>query len=224
MGRSGEGTRLTSLLPSCICPGSHSVSSVRNPAEQTSKVRPLSLLVKEQISVSFLWWLVDITLLAQSYHQSLLHRLAKNENKLVNSEIFARILFSRNFAYAKFRESKTLVRWWYHSVVYWYRWIILLSRNLMSQICLLRLFTKIKFMRKFPIYSIWFILISVFTQRIFAYWVILHAFWSSADFFSKSTFSKNSYRNTISVSNSLDPDQAWHFVRPDLGPNCLQRL
>ena len=26
------------------------------------------------------------------------------------------------------------------------------------------------------------------------------------------------------MSNSLDPDQARHFVRPDLGPNCLQRL
>ena len=26
------------------------------------------------------------------------------------------------------------------------------------------------------------------------------------------------------VSNSLDPDQAQHFVGPDLGPNCLQRL
>ena len=30
--------------------------------------------------------------------------------------------------------------------------------------------------------------------------------------------------NTIRVSKSLDPDQARHFVRPDLGPNCLQRL
>ena len=30
--------------------------------------------------------------------------------------------------------------------------------------------------------------------------------------------------NTISVSNRLDPDQARHFVGPDLGPNCLQRL
>ena len=29
---------------------------------------------------------------------------------------------------------------------------------------------------------------------------------------------------TIRVSNSLDPDQAQHFVGPDLGPNCLQRL
>ena len=26
------------------------------------------------------------------------------------------------------------------------------------------------------------------------------------------------------MSNSLDLDQARHFVRPDLGPNCLQRL
>ena len=26
------------------------------------------------------------------------------------------------------------------------------------------------------------------------------------------------------VSNSLDPDQAPHFVGPDLGPNCLQGL
>ena len=30
--------------------------------------------------------------------------------------------------------------------------------------------------------------------------------------------------NTIGVSNSLDPDQARHFVGPDLGPNYLQRL
>ena len=30
--------------------------------------------------------------------------------------------------------------------------------------------------------------------------------------------------NTIQVSNSLDPDQARHFVGPDLGPICLQRL
>ena len=59
---------------------------------------------------------------------------------------------------------------------------------------------------------------------LFAYRVIFQAFLPSADFFSKSTFSKNSFRNTIRVSNSLDPDQAQHFVGPDLGPNCLQRL
>ena len=26
------------------------------------------------------------------------------------------------------------------------------------------------------------------------------------------------------MSNSLDPDQARQFVRPDLGPNCLPKL
>ena len=41
-------------------------------------------------------------------------------------------------------------------------------------------------------------------------------FLSSALFFSKSSFSKNSFRNTTRVSNSLDPDQARR-------PNCLQR-
>ena len=35
----------------------------------------------------------------------------------VNSEIFARVLFSRNFAYAKFRENKTLAIWRDHSVI-----------------------------------------------------------------------------------------------------------
>ena len=32
------------------------------------------------------------------------------------------------------------------------------------------------------------------------------------------------FRNTIRVSNSLDPGQARLFVGPDLGPNCLQTL
>ena len=35
----------------------------------------------------------------------------------VNSEIFTRILFSRNFAYAKFRENKALAKWQNYSVV-----------------------------------------------------------------------------------------------------------
>ena len=43
-------------------------------------------------------------------------------------------------------------------------------------------------------------------------------------FFSKSPFSKNSFRNAIRVANSLDQDQAQHLVGPDLGPNCLQKL
>ena len=43
----------------------------------------------------------------------------------------------------------------------------------------------------------------------------------SADFFSKL---KKKFRNTISVPNGLDPNQARHFVGPDLGPKCMQRL
>ena len=53
-------------------------------------------------------------------------------------------------------------------------------------------------------------------------WEFFHIFLSSAYFFPKSTFSNNSFRNAIGVSNSLDPDQARRFVGPDLGPNCLQ--
>ena len=53
----------------------------------------------------------------------------------------------------------------------------------------------------------------------------MYAFLSSADFlFSKSTFSKYSFRNTMRVSNSLDPDQDRHSVGPELGPNRLQIL
>ena len=40
--------------------------------------------------------------------------------------------------------------------------------------------------------------------------------------FSKLTFSKKSFGNTIRVSNGLDPDQDRCHVGPDLGPNCLQ--
>ena len=43
-------------------------------------------------------------------------------------------------------------------------------------------------------------------------------------FFSNLTFWKNSFRNTIWMSNSLDPDQAQRIVGPDLGPNCLPKL
>ena len=43
---------------------------------------------------------------------------------------------------------------------------------------------------------------------------------SSADCFTP----KKSFKNTIRVTNGLDPDQGIHFVSPDLGPNCLQIL
>ena len=39
---------------------------------------------------------------------------------------------------------------------------------------------------------------------------------------SKKKNSKNSFRNSIGVSNSLDSDQDRHFVGPDLGPNSFQ--
>ena len=40
----------------------------------------------------------------------------------------------------------------------------------------------------------------------------------------KSTFLKNSFRESIRVSNNLDPDQALRFDGPDLDPNPLQIL
>ena len=43
---------------------------------------------------------------------------------------------------------------------------------------------------------------------------------SSAVFFKIEVF-KSSFRNTIRVSNGLDPDQDRHSVGPDLRPNCL---
>ena len=43
-------------------------------------------------------------------------------------------------------------------------------------------------------------------------------------FFENKLFRQNSFRNTFRVSNSLNPDQDRHYVCPDLGPNCLQRL
>ena len=42
--------------------------------------------------------------------------------------------------------------------------------------------------------------------------------------FSKLTFSKNYFRNTIGVSSDLDLDHNRHSVCPDLGPYCVQRL
>ena len=46
---------------------------------------------------------------------------------------------------------------------------------------------------------------------------------SSADFFQNQLFRKI-LSGMPSVLKSLDSDRARHFVRPDLGPNCLQKL
>ena len=58
----------------------------------------------------------------------------------------------------------------------------------------------------------------MFMPMISASWVIFACFCHLLNFF------KNIFRNTIRVSNSLDPDQARHFAGPDLGLNCLLRL
>ena len=58
----------------------------------------------------------------------------------------------------------------------------------------------------------------------YAYWVIFNPFGRLLIFFSKSTLKKTSIKDTIRVSNSLDPDQARHIVGPDLGTDCLQKL
>ena len=57
------------------------------------------------------------------------------------------------------------------------------------------------------------------SNSIFTDWVVFHAFLSSADFFQNQLFLKTI---SLRVSNSLDQDQARHFVGPDLGPNFLQ--
>ena len=60
--------------------------------------------------------------------------------------------------------------------------------------------------------------------KLFACWEIVHAFLSSAVFFQNQLSRKKYFRNTIRVSNSLDPDQARPYVGPDQGPKCFQRL
>ena len=59
--------------------------------------------------------------------------------------------------------------------------------------------------------------------QLFAGWVISRASMSSADLFRINCLKYISGNVSIRVSNVLDPDQARHFVGPDLGPNCLQR-
>ena len=72
-------------------------------------------------------------------------------------------------------------------------------------------------------------------EQIFHVWICIHLFNSlpTAYFyllfcrlliFFKIIFFERFFRNSIGVSNSLDPDQARHAVGSYLGPNCLQRL
>ena len=50
-----------------------------------------------------------------------------------------------------------------------------------------------------------------------------HAFFVVCYYF-QNQISNKYFRNTIKVSNSLDPGQARYFVGPGLGPNCLQNV
>ena len=60
--------------------------------------------------------------------------------------------------------------------------------------------------------------------NLFACWVIFHRFVVVYRLFSKLSFSKNSFRNTIRVSNGLDPNRDQCSLSPDLGPIYLQKL
>ena len=53
-------------------------------------------------------------------------------------------------------------------------------------------------------------------------YLFVHVFLSSVDYFQNKC--KKKIGNTISVTLGLYPDQARHFLGPDLGLNCLQRL
>ena len=94
--------------------------------------------------------------------------LKKASVNTVNAEIFARIIFSRNFADAKFRENKTLAKWRI-TISFTEKYKSCPSREfLASQICLLMLFAKIKFSRKFPNlqYSVCYTQIFLFSYHI----------------------------------------------------------
>ena len=60
-------------------------------------------------------------------------------------------------------------------------------------------------------------------EYLVAYWVIFYAVLSSSVFFQNQLFGIF-FSWMSSVSNSLDPDQARHYVGPDLHPNGLPRL
>ena len=82
--------------------------------------------------------------------QTISDRLSFRMFATVISEIFARTLFSRNLAYAKFRENKTLTKWQITLSFIDMGKSCLSREYFTSLICLLMLFAKIKFLRKFP--------------------------------------------------------------------------
>ena len=85
--------------------------------------------------------------------------------------------------------------------------------SLKRKVCIIDLlFSKIGFFPNHPLALCLLVNFSCFFLAIYRF------------YFSKSTISKKSLRNTIRVSNSLDPDQARRSVGPDLGSTCLQKI
>ena len=54
-----------------------------------------------------------------------------------------------------------------------------------------------------------------------SYRLLYFFFFLYLSFYSKLYFSINSFRNTLRVSNILDPYQAQRCVGPDMGQNCF---
>ena len=65
-----------------------------------------------------------------------------------------------------------------------------------------------------------FLIPSVYLHGGYFLWLLL----STADLFQNYFFIEFFHRNTIRMSNGLDPDQDPQNVGADLSPNCLQRL
>ena len=62
---------------------------------------------------------------------------------------------------------------------------------------------------------------SIFFLFFFYFYYFLLLLLSANYSFSKLTFSKISFKNTVRLSNSLDPDQDQRKGGPNLGPSCL---
>ena len=57
-----------------------------------------------------------------------------------------------------------------------------------------------------------------------SFWIFKYCFYYSFTLYCFVIFRYCFFFKTIQVSKSSDPNQARHFVGPDLGPICLQRL
>ena len=72
----------------------------------------------------------------------------------------------------------------------------------------------------------WFIsfTFSKYLEVIFCLLSIFLCFFCPLLIFFRINFFEKFFQEYHQSVNSLDPDQVLHFFRPDLGPNCLQKL